>query len=308
MTIEAAGPRGLRTRAVTAIRVRVRDAGPGAWWGRWGRRALVFDLLVAVAATIAELSLLLNDDHTARVSTVVLAVSSGSALLARRRAPWIALLATAALAGVLVATGDVPVLAVLFTIAEHGGRCRALAALVPTAVLLAVLSIVSVPVTAGVWALGAYAQTRRRYVHALEERAEHLQREQEQLARIAVHEERTAIARELHDIVAHSVTVMLLGVRGARDVLRASPDRADDTLALVEKSGEQSLAELRRILTVLRAPGAPADSRPAPSLRDLEGLVAEYRAAGLPVDFEVVGEAGDGQEALARAEELLPLR
>ncbi|MCK9926610.1 histidine kinase [Frankia sp. Mgl5] len=289
MTIEVAGLRRLRARAVAAACVR--DTGRGY---RWDRRALGFDLLVAVAATIAELSLLLNDDHAARVSTVLLAVSSGGALIARRQAPWMPLLATLALAGALVATGDapggVPVLAALFTIAERGDWRRSLAALVPTAVLLALLSIVSVPVTAGVWALGMYAQTRRRYVRALEERADRLRREQEQLARIAVHEERASIARELHDIVAHSVTVMLLGVRGARDVLRTSPDRADDTLALVEKSGEQSLTELRRMLTVLRAPGTPADSRPAPSLRDLEGLVAEYRAAGLPVELRVTGE------------------
>ncbi|WP_054568458.1 sensor histidine kinase [Frankia sp. R43] len=302
MTVEAAGLRRLRARAeavaaavavaVAAAATRVRGAGPGERWA--ARRALGFDLLVAVAATIAELSLLLNDDHLARTSTVVLAVSSGGALTARRRAPWRVLLATLALAGALVATGDspggVPALVALFTVAERADRRRALAALVPTAVLLAALSIVSVPVTAGVWALGAYARTHQRYVRALEERAADLQREQEQLARIAVHEERASIARELHDIVAHSVTVMLIGVRGARDVLHTSPDRADETLARVERSGEQSLVELRRMLAVLRAPGTPADARPAPSLGDLARLVAEYRAAGLPVELRVTGE------------------
>ncbi len=258
------------------------------------RRGLVFDLVVAVAATIAELSLLLNDDHTARVSTVLLAVVSGGALTARRRAPWVVLLATLALAAALVAAGDapggVPVLVALFTIAEGDDWRRALVALVPTAVLLAALSIVSVPVTAAVWALGAYARTRRRYVRALEDRAEDLQREREYLARIAVHEERASIARELHDIVAHSVTVMLLGVRGARDVLHTRPDRADETLARVETSGEQGLAELRRMLTVLRAPGASADSRPMPALTDLDELVGDYRAAGLPVELRVTGK------------------
>ncbi|MBL7502664.1 sensor histidine kinase [Frankia sp. CNm7] len=279
MTTQAVGPGRPRARAAALAR---------------GRRALAFDLLVAAAATVAELSLLLDDDHTARVSTVLLAAASGGALLARRRAPWIVLAAVAGLAGALVGTGDspggVPVLVALFTIAERDEWRRSLAALVPVAVFLAALSIVSVPVTAGVWALGAYAQTRRRYVRALEERAEHLERERAQLVRIAAHEERASIARELHDIVAHSVTVMLLGVRGARDVLRTSPDRADDTLAQVERSGEQSVAELRRMLTVLRAPGTPADSRPAPSLRDLDGLVAEYRAAGLPVELRVTGK------------------
>ena len=142
----------------------------------------------------------------------------------------------------------------------------------------------------GIWGLGAYAQTQRRYRHELQERAASAEREREQLARIAVHEERASIARELHDIVAHSVSVMLVGVRGARDVLRTSPDAAEDTLARVERSGEQSLAELRRILALLREPEQRAESRPQPSLAELDELVASYRAAGLPVRLEVIGE------------------
>jgi signal transduction histidine kinase len=108
--------------------------------------------------------------------------------------------------------------------------------------------------------------------------------------RLAVHEGRAAIARELHDIVAHSVTVMLVGVRGARDVLRSRPDVADATLGNVETSGEQSLVELRRILELLREPADAAESRPQPSLAQLDGLVAEYRDAGLPVRLERVGD------------------
>lgn len=286
MTVEAAGFGGRCARARAAVQAREP-------WAR-DRRTLVFDFAVALAATVAEFSLLLNDDHTVRAPMVLLVVAAGGALTARRRAPWTVLVMTLALSGALVAIGEapggVPVLVALYTVADLDDRRLSLAALPPTAVLLAMLSIVSVPPPAGVWALGAYAQTRRRYVRALEERAEHLQREREQLARIAVHEERASIARELHDIVAHSVTVMLLGVRGARDVLRVSPDRADDTLARVETNGEQSLVELRRILTVLRAPGTPADSRPAPSLTELDELVVDYRDAGLPIHLRVTGE------------------
>ena len=83
---------------------------------------------------------------------------------------------------------------------------------------------------------------------------------------------------------------MLVGVRGARDVLRTSPDAAEETLARVERSGEQSLAELRRILALLREPEQRAESRPQPSLAELNELVASYRAAGLPVRLEVIGE------------------
>jgi signal transduction histidine kinase len=99
-------------------------------------------------------------------------------------------------------------------------------------------------------------------------------------------EERAAIARELHDIVAHSVTVMLLGVRGAHDVLRTQPAAAEAALAQVEASGERSLAELRRMLGLLRG---EAPMRPQPSLAELGDLVAEHRAAGLPVRLEITG-------------------
>jgi signal transduction histidine kinase len=151
-------------------------------------------------------------------------------------------------------------------------------------------AIIAVGLSVGVWGLGAYTQTRRQYVRELQQRAASAEREREQLARIAVHEERASIARELHDIVAHSVSVMLLGVRGARDVLRTAPDAAEKTLARVERSGEQSLAELRRILALLREPEQTAESHPQPSLAQLDDLVASYRAAGLPVRLELIGE------------------
>ena len=112
----------------------------------------------------------------------------------------------------------------------------------------------AVACSVGAWGLGVYVETRREYRRELQRRAALLEREREQLARLAAHEERAAIARELHDIVAHSVTVMLVGVRGARDVLRSRPDVADATLGKVETSGEQSLVELRRILALLREP------------------------------------------------------
>jgi signal transduction histidine kinase len=83
---------------------------------------------------------------------------------------------------------------------------------------------------------------------------------------------------------------MLVGVRGARDALRTSPEVAEETLARVERSGEQSLAELRRILALLREPAQRAESRQQPSLAELDDLVASYRAAGLAVRLEVIGE------------------
>jgi signal transduction histidine kinase len=276
-----------------------------------GRRSLAFDLAVALLATATELAQVTGAPGTPREPSLVLAGVAGAALVLRRRAP-VAVLATTLAAGVvIVVLGDepsgLPMLVALYTTAARCELRVSLAALAPTLVVVAVLSVATAGVegretsalggaviasvlTAGIWGLGAYAQTRRRYLRELRERAASAEREREQLALIAVHEERASIARELHDIVAHSVTVMLVGVRGARDALRTSPDTADDALAHVERSGEQSLAELRRILALLREPERAAESRPQPSLAELDELVAGYRAAGLPVRLEVVGE------------------
>jgi signal transduction histidine kinase len=144
--------------------------------------------------------------------------------------------------------------------------------------------------TVAAWGLGVFIETRREYRRELERRAASVDREREQRERLAAHEERASIARELHDIVAHSVSVMLVGVRGARDVLRSEPDVADATLAKVETSAEQSLAELRRILALLRERASAAESRPQPSLDELDDLIAEYRDAGLQVTLERTGD------------------
>jgi signal transduction histidine kinase len=276
-----------------------------------GRRSFAFDLGVAAIATAAEVAQVISATGAPRAATLVLAVVAGGALVLRRRAP-LAVLATTLVATVaIVALGGDPSgvsgFIALYTTAAVCELRVSIAALALTAAVAAPLSaatadapgrqtsasfgaIIAVGLAVGVWGLGAYTQSQRRYRRELQERAASAERERRQLARIAVHEERASIARELHDIVAHSVSVMLVGVRGARDVLRTSPDTADDTLARVERSGEQSLAELRRILVLLREPDHAAESRPQPSLAELNELVASYRAAGLPVRLVVVGE------------------
>jgi signal transduction histidine kinase len=275
------------------------------------RRSFAIDLALALVATAAELAQVIGGAGTPSPLSIALAVIAGGAIVLRRKAP-LAVLATTLTAGVaVVALGDEPsgvsVLIALYTTAETCERRVSLAALAPTLAVIGVLSVATADVegretsalggaliasvlTIGIWGLGAYAQTRRRYLSGLQERAAAAEREREQLARIAVHEERASIARELHDIVAHSVSVMLVGVRGARDVLGTSPGTADDTLARVERSGEQSLAELRRILALLREPEQTADSHPQPSLAELSALVTDYREAGLPVRLQVIGE------------------
>jgi signal transduction histidine kinase len=281
-----------------------------------GWRSLAFDVAVALLAAGGGLAEVIGVAGTPSVAAIILTVVSGGALVLRRSAP-LAVLATTLVASAAIVGLDteaagtggtgLSVLFALYTTAAICERGVSLAALAPTVVLVMALSVANADVegretsaltgaivagtlAVGIWGLGAYAQTRRRYRRELEERAAHAERERDQLARIAVHEERASIARELHDIVAHSVSVMLVGVRGARDVLRTSPDVADDTLARVETSGEQSLVELRRVLALLREPEHGPESRPQPSLAQLDELVADYRDAGLPVRFEVTGE------------------
>jgi len=138
--------------------------------------------------------------------------------------------------------------------------------------------------------LGAYVRTRRAYVAELEGRTRRLERDRDREARLVRAEERARIARELHDVVAHTVAMMLVGARGARDALASRPEVAERTLAQVEEHGERSLAELRRMLGVLREEGEDAELRPSPRIEGLADLVDGFRRAGLPVRLEVRGE------------------
>jgi signal transduction histidine kinase len=277
------------------------------WWTAapaWvrGHREILVDLLVALVTTLVEISLVVDGSPGVGGTAVTLTVLAGAVLFLRRRAPFPVLAATVAGAAVLVVhhdyPGGAPVLVALAAVAETQERRISLVTLVPVAIFLQVGAISSPPVTIGAWVVGAYVQARHRYLAGLRERADHLEREREQLDQIAVQRERAAIARELHDVVAHSVTVMLLGVRGARDCLRTSPGTAEDTLRRVEAGAEQSIEELRRILLVLRrddetdpsAPYSSAPYSPAPDLAALDELVEGYRAAGLVVDLALEGE------------------
>jgi signal transduction histidine kinase len=257
------------------------------------RRRVLFDLVLAAAATVVEVGLLFNDDTRPAPLPIAVTVLAGAVLLVRRRFAVTVTAATVAAAAVLAAAGfspgGAPVVVALWSLAESRDRRLSLAVLAPVTVFLLAESICAPVAPIGAWILGAYMQTRRRYVRAVEERAADLEREREQLELIVAQRERASIARELHDIVAHSVTVMLIGVRGARDVLATEPQVAAETLARVETSAEQSLTELRRILVLLRGRHA-AETRPQPSLADLDELVAGYLAAGLPVRMEIVGD------------------
>ncbi|MDF2260659.1 sensor histidine kinase [Streptantibioticus ferralitis] len=140
------------------------------------------------------------------------------------------------------------------------------------------------------WVIGDSLRTRRAYYAQLEERAERLQREREAQAKAAVAAERARIARELHDVVAHNVSVMVVQADGAAYVLDASPDQAKQALSTISQTGRLALAEMRRLLGLLRASDdSGGEYVPQPGVDQLGDLIDQVRGAGLPVDFAVDG-------------------
>jgi signal transduction histidine kinase len=140
------------------------------------------------------------------------------------------------------------------------------------------------------WLLGDSIRWRRGFYQALEERAARLEQERDAQAQIAAAAERARIARELHDVVAHNVSVMVVQADGAAYALDSSPQRAREALGAISATGRRALAELRSLLGVLRDSAGPAVAlAPQPGLEQLEELVVEARSAGLPVSLTVEG-------------------
>jgi len=123
------------------------------------------------------------------------------------------------------------------------------------------------------------------------ERAFRAEREREERARSAVAEERARIARELHDVVGHSVSVMTVQASGVRRLLRPDQEREREALLVVERTGREALAEMRRMVGVLRRPEEAPALAPQPSLDHVSRLVEQAREAGLPVELRIEGEA-----------------
>jgi signal transduction histidine kinase len=139
--------------------------------------------------------------------------------------------------------------------------------------------------------LGGFAfRERDVQAAAAEERAVHAEHEREAAARVAVAEERARIARELHDIVAHALSVMVLQVGAVRHKLSELPAEDREALEDVERAGRTALAEMRRLLGAMRERGREAELEPQPGLDNLGALVERVRSAGLPVHLQVEGE------------------
>jgi signal transduction histidine kinase len=141
------------------------------------------------------------------------------------------------------------------------------------------------------WVLGDSMRYRRAYLTALEDRAARLERERDAQAQIAAAAERARIARELHDVIAHNVSVMVVQADGAGYALRRDPDRAGQALTAISRTGRQALAEMRRLLGVLRSDDQQAELAPQPGLDQLRELLDQAREAGMSVSFTLEGQA-----------------
>ncbi|MFJ8543890.1 sensor histidine kinase [Streptomyces sp. NPDC093586] len=205
-------------------------------------------------------------------------------------------------------SADFALLVIVYTVATTGARWASRAALTmglcaaPLAQLrwpsehtgiagnIAVTVFQAVPFALA-WVLGDSIRTRRAYFAQLEERNARLEKEREAQAKVAVAAERARIARELHDVVAHNVSVMVVQADGAAYVLDAAPDQAKKALETISSTGRQALAEMRRLLGVLRT-GEHQEAGeyvPQPDVQQIGELVEQCRTSGLPVDFKVEG-------------------
>jgi signal transduction histidine kinase len=198
-------------------------------------------------------------------------------------------------------------LVAVYSIAAHGTRAEARWGLVGTVVMMPLLVLLDVDsadgelsivdfflnsvIFATAWILGDNMRNRRAYIAEVEERAARLEREQETAAAAAVNDERVRIARELHDVVAHTVSVMVVQAGAARRTVDRDPDGAKDAMASIEATGRQALDEMRRLLGVLRREQDDSMARaPQPTIRHVDALVEQFRDAGLTVDLVVEGD------------------
>jgi signal transduction histidine kinase len=154
--------------------------------------------------------------------------------------------------------------------------------------------LTNIALLVGVWWLGRGLRLRRAYLAELEDRAQRLERLREGDARTARVEERARIARELHDVVAHHVSVMTVQAGAARRILDRDPDSAREAMSTIEGLGRTALSEMRRIVGVLRTERDPEHTgrelTPQPGLHDIGGLIDRVRETGLMVQLWIEGE------------------
>lgn len=268
-------------------------------------RPWVMDTLVAVPIVLFSIPNLIEKPFSATIATLVLLPP----LYWRRRYPFPAFLVTAAtdlIEGWLDASvgAGVILLVMLFGVASRASwRALAWASGITVMLLAAEIylfgsvtenrtltSFLALGMSVAAVAFGVAVRTRRAYLIALEDRAARLEVERDQRARLAVADERARVAREMHDIVGHHVSVIIGLADGGATLARSRDERTAEPLRLIGETGRQALAELRRVLGVLRGEDADAQLSPQPGIDDLDRLLPSVRAAGLPVTYSATGE------------------
>jgi signal transduction histidine kinase len=287
--------------------IRIRNVARGYW----------FELLIAFSAIAGMLELVVGRDAPgAPPTTLWIAVPAVAVLVmplfARRRFPfaapvvyWILAAAISFGDGLLVAfIGSLGLvgLASAFLLGNLRDPLKAGVGLIIIVVgIVIVVYNIPGPQTVGdfvfiplrfvvAWVAGYALRERAEQAEAAEERAAQAEREREAAARVAVAEERARIARELHDIVAHAVSVMVLQVGAVRHRLPDALAEDRDALRGVERAGRTALAEMRRLLAAMRSDGDEAELIPQPGLDGLDSLLGEIGRAGLPVELHVDGK------------------
>jgi signal transduction histidine kinase len=250
-----------------------------------------------------------------RLASVPLALALAVPVVFRRSYPVAAFAAATAIGGIQVLANirpnaaDLAIVILLYTLAAYTprrvsvtglgiclvGSAAAVARWMPEQVSLLSSLLVGSVMFAGpsliAWVFGDSMRYRRAYYTSLEDRAARLEAERDAQAQIAAAAERARIARELHDVVAHNVSVMVVQADGASYALGSDPDRAGQALAAISATGRQALAEMRRMLGVLRRDedGTEPDRAPLPGIGQLDELLEQARATGLAVSFTVEG-------------------
>ncbi len=279
------------------------------------RPELLADGLLALALTVfAQLNLRFNIDGSTHYGPpFAAAVATGvatAALALRRRAPLLTVcVIVAAVAGPELVTrltitlwgSFVPLLIGVYSVARHARGREALAgAAAATLGLLVVMLRVPVigtvsnipfnvvPFTTAFIAGRVLRARHDRHVE-VSQRARQLEAGREEMIRAAIADERSRIARELHDIVAHCISVMVVQAGAAEDLLDRNPPLARPPLRSVQETGRQAVAELTRMLGLLRGERAALELRPQPGTAQLRELAEGMREAGLPVAFQVQG-------------------
>ncbi|HEY6962722.1 MAG TPA: sensor histidine kinase [Gaiellaceae bacterium] len=276
---------------------------------RFGDRAIDAFVVALAVGSIVEIFVVRRIDHPG--VDVVLAALWSLPYLARRLNPTVPpFVAAAALAmlGLVEGAGttdmSMPFLAALVTAVSFGlladprNRIAGWIAIVGAAAVVDYRSTGTIAdfffttlILSLAWAFGFTLATRSEQARELRERVAAAERDRSAAAERAAAEERTRIARELHDVVAHSVSVMVVQTSGVRRLLHEEQEREREALLSVERIGREALAEMRRMLGVMRT-GEPevAALAPQPGLQNLDRLIAQIQEAGLPVTLRVEGE------------------